>query len=79
MIMMNLIVSLIGITVNRNMSNNIQEDYSELNKLVLYYESICCLCLLVFCCKRKYVINQEGEIFRWITYDKVNKKDESKE
>ena len=40
MIMMNLIVSLIGRTVERNMSNHIQEDYREINKLIIYYEGI---------------------------------------
>jgi hypothetical protein len=39
MIMMNLIVSLIGKIVERNMCYHIQEDYKELNHLVFYYES----------------------------------------
>ena len=38
MIMMNLLVSLIGITVERNKENPIKENYKELNKLVVYYE-----------------------------------------
>ena len=76
--MMNLIVSLIGKTVDRNMSNHIQEDYRELNNIVLYYESIWCLFLLVFC-KKSYVDNEEGKYFHWITYEKVNKQDKSKE
>ena len=76
--MMNLIVSLIGKTVERNMSNHIQEDYKELNHLVLYYESIWCLILLILG-KKSYVDNEEGEYFHWITNEKVNKQDKSKE
>ena len=72
MIMMNLIVSLIGKTVDRNMDNPIRENFKELNNLIVYYESMWCL-ILMLAFKIKYVKSEEEAYFHWITYKKVNK------
>jgi len=71
--MMNLIVSLIGKTVDRNMDNPIREGFKELNNLVVYYESMWCTIIGLFCCRWKYINSEEETYFNWITYNKVNK------
>ena len=74
---MNLIVSLIGNTVERNKINPVKEDYKELNRLVLHYESI--LCVFYTCFRNKYVNNNDGKYFQWITYYKANNNDKEEE